>query len=125
MPIYEMTLDATVLWMDTGVAPDGTKPVTITATGQWTANPSTGMVDADGNPQYEAKTGYNLPGKNEGLLVGRIGESGTVFAIGKSQTLATPPSGELYISINDDMFKEYGAGFPDNQGSLNIKIEID
>lgn len=124
MPVYEMTLDATTIWMDTGLDLDGTKPVSITATGQWTANPANGLVDANGHPEYTAKPGYNLPGQNEGLLVGQVAGS-DVFPIGVSGTVPSGLKGELVISINDDINKEYGAGFPDNQGSMVVKITID
>lgn len=124
MPEIRMTLHATTLWADTGLTLDGTAAVSIVATGQWTANPETGMVDANGNAAYEAKEGYNLPGHNEGLLVGKVTESGQPFALGANGTVQKGQVGELYVSINDDMFKQYGAGFPDNQGSLDLVITV-
>lgn len=122
-------LDPTTLWIPTGQTLDGTEPLTIEyMSGTWTANPSTGLVDADGNPELIAKSGYNLPGKPEGLLVGRIEPTGggadVIFAVGSSYTTATPTPGALSLSINDDMFGQYGAGFTDNQGLITVKITV-
>jgi glucose dehydrogenase len=122
MPVYEMSLDAVTLWMDTGLTLDGTEAVTVEATGQWTANPATGMVDANGHPGLVAKEGYNLPGEPEGLLVCKVGA--TVLRLGTNGTIPAGQAGELYISINDDMNARYGVGFPDNQGKLSIKITV-
>lgn len=122
MPNYEMVLHATVIWMDTGLNLDGTLPVEVQAAGQWTANPATGMVDANGHTDLIAKPGYSLPGHVEGLLVGKIGE--TVFPLGVKNTVPSNLTGEMYISINDDVNGQYGAGFPDNQGMLQITIKV-
>ena len=122
MPVYEMSLDAVTLWFDTGLTLDGTEAVRVEATGQWTANPATGMVDANGHLGLIAKEGYNLPGEVEGLLVCKVGA--TVLPPGANGSIPVGQSGDLYISINDDMFAQYGAGFPDNQGTLSIKITV-
>jgi hypothetical protein len=125
MPVYEMSLPAVTLWMDTGLTLDGTEAVTVEATGQWTANPATGLVDANGHQGLIAKDGYNLPGQPEGLLVCKVGESlQTVLPLGARGTIPAGHAGELYISINDDMNARYGVGFVDNQGQLSIKITV-
>jgi hypothetical protein len=122
MPEYDMTLDGTTIWMDTGLTLDGTGTVTIRAQGQWTANPANGLVDANGHPGLVAKPGYSLPGELEGLLVGKVGDN--VFPIGADGAVPATLAGELFISINDDVNAQYGAGFPDNQGSLQIRITV-
>jgi hypothetical protein len=121
MPQVQMSIDPKVLWVDTGLTLDGTTPLTIEVlSGTWTANPANGLVDANGHRGLIAKPGYNLPGEREGLLVGRIGTS--IFAIGTSYSVSLPPAGALSLSINDDMFGEYGAGFTDNRGSIKVRI---
>ncbi|HEY8211345.1 MAG TPA: hypothetical protein VIG99_27870 [Myxococcaceae bacterium] len=126
MPEFNMTVPATTIWYDTGVDLDGTaKSVTITATGQWTANPATGMVEPDGNAQYIGKPGYAMEGEYEGLLVGKVSADGQAFAIGSSGSVAPGAIGELYLSINDDVNAQYGVGFPDNEGSVDVVITVD
>ena len=127
MPIFEMDIDAKTAWVNTGLSLDGTLPVTIQAvSGTWTANPATGLVDADGHDGLIAKPGYNLPGEVEGLLVGRIQATGgdVIFRVGKSHTIDSPPAGPLTLSINDDINAVYGEGFPDNEGSVHVRITI-
>ncbi len=124
MPDIVVTVGATDKWMDTGVnINDGTATVTITATGTWTANPATPMVGPDGNPEYVGKPGYTIEGQFEGLLCGMVGTNGA-FPIGASGAVPTQQTGELYLAINDDLNQEYGAGFPDNVGTLTVTIKV-
>lgn len=124
-PSINVTVQANVKWQDSGyiVESGGASSVSIVyQSGQWTANPSTGFVDANGNPSLIAKPGYTLPGANEGALCGRIGESGEVFLIGDNGQVPANLIGTLYLCINDDLNGEYGPGFSDNQGSITVQI---
>lgn len=120
-------------WQNTGVMVDAGQPTTVTyVSGQWTANPATGMVDAAGNPQYVAKPGYTLPGSQEGALIGWIGKPGAVegevvsayspFLIGNGATVPMGQSGFLFLCINDDLNQEYGMGLEDNEGVITVQI---
>lgn len=126
MPVFEMTIDATIIWYDTGLVLDGTESVSIEVTsGTWTANPATGMVDANGHPGLVAKPEYSMAGELEGALVGRIGESGgatKIFLVGVGPTTLPKMAGALSLSINDDVHHIYGVGFPDNLGSVHVRI---
>ncbi|HZJ64863.1 MAG TPA: hypothetical protein VFD36_15240 [Kofleriaceae bacterium] len=121
--VYDLEVAANVLWVDTGLIVDGDLPVSLRATsGSWTANPATGMVGPTGHAELIAKPGYNLPSAPEGLLVGQVGA--TVFAIGDGAVIPSGVTGRLYLSINDDMSGEYGAGFTDNEGAMQVEIAV-
>lgn len=121
--VLDLEIAANVPWVDTGLMVDGDLPVSLRPTpGSWTANPTTGMVGAAGHPGLIAKPGYALPGAQEGLLVGQVGA--TVFPIGDNAAIPAGATGRLYLSINDDLSGEYGAGFADNEGSLTVEISV-
>jgi glucose dehydrogenase len=131
--IYNYTVYANIHWLNTGLTLNGTAEVAITAVGgQWTANPGTGMVGADGNASFLAKYGYPLPGAPEGLLVGYVGSTPptpdaappSVFAVGQGTTLPAGQQGGLYLAINDDILGLYGMGFADNEGTVHVKITV-
>lgn len=120
MPEKIVTVPATQLWFDTGVTVVVDSVTRIEAlSGTWTANPDLPRVDAGGHPAYVAKDGYNLPGENEGALIGSVEE--TIFLVGNRPTDA-PVAGLIYLSINDDVFAQYGAGFDDNEGALEVRV---
>lgn len=126
MPEFTITIDATEIWVDTGFFLKGSAAVDIEVTGgSWTANPENGMVDANGHVGLLAKTGYNLPEAVEGLLVGRLGPNNPAFTfpVGSGCTIGPGLEGEIYLSINDDIDGLYGAGFTDNEGSLNVRLK--
>jgi hypothetical protein len=50
-------------------------------------------------------------------LLGRVGERGPIFEIGKGKTLKSQSSGELYLGVNDNFF-------PDNSGSWTANISV-
>ncbi len=127
MPDFNVTVDATTLWMDTGLTLDGTATVRIAANGEWSANPANGLVGPDGHAGLIAKEGYNLEGQVEGLLVGQVvvaGGSPVVFPVGPIGFVPDGLIGPLHLSINDDMNGIYGAGFTDNEGSLTVRITV-
>ncbi len=120
-----LTVDAKTKWLNTGLALNSGNTVTVEYTGgEWTANPETGFTSANGNPSFIAKPGYTLPGADEGALCGRIGTSGEVFLIGNTKEFPVNNSGNLFLCINDDLNGIYGAGFTDNQGSINVSINV-
>ncbi|HEX3142870.1 MAG TPA: hypothetical protein VHQ64_02800 [Pyrinomonadaceae bacterium] len=127
MPEFTITIDAAESWVDTGLDLKGSATVDIEViSGTWTANPENGMVDGNGHPDLIAKEGYSLPEAVEGLLVGRLGYSSPAFTfpVGSRCTIGPGLAGELHLSINDDINGLYGAGFTDNEGSLNVRIKI-
>lgn len=125
-PLIGATVQANQSWHATGVCVSAATPVTVTwLCGLWTANPATGMVDANGNSNYIAKPKYTMPGQAEGALIGRIGTSGVAFLVGDGPTVVPAgQSGELYLCINDDLTAFYGAGLADNTGSVSVQIKV-
>jgi hypothetical protein len=125
MAEIKLTIDATEIWVDTGLSLKGTAAVEIEVTGgSWTANPANGMVNANGHAGLIAKPGYNLPGSVEGLLVGSVGPNIQAFAVGMNYTIPPGPTGPLLLSINDDIDRRYGTGFTDNRGSIEVILKV-
>ncbi len=123
---YEVDVPANVIWLKTSLELNGTaRSVTVKATGQWTANPATGMVGPDGNAEYTAKPGYTLEGAREGLLVGKVETDGEVFPLGSDGIVPAGSVGDLYLCINDDINAIYGVGFPDNEGVIKVIITVE
>jgi hypothetical protein len=121
--VFDVEVAANVLWSDTGLTVDEHLPVFLRPrSGSWTANPGMGMVGPTGHPELIAKPGYNLPSALEGLLVGKVGSA--VFPVGSGAAVPAGATGRLYLSINDDMTGEYGAGFTDNEGSMLVEITV-
>lgn len=120
--VTTFTVSPQVQLNDTGVTVVTGDTVQIRyLSGTWTANPSTGKVNASGNARYVAKPGYLLPGSNEGCLVGQVGTNAP-FYVGPSGTVPAGQTGQLRLGINDDTRKEYGQGYADNQGSITVQI---
>lgn len=128
----KFVVNAIPKWQGTNILVEPNQQTQVTyISGKWTANPANGLVDAAGNPNFRAKSGYTLPGENEGALVGIVGkraDKGEVettykpFLIGRSAIVPGGQKGELFLAINDDWNAHYGAGFPDNKGTLFVEI---
>ncbi|MFC4871912.1 hypothetical protein [Negadavirga shengliensis] len=117
-----VTVYASQEWQTSGVRiKPGERVNILYKSGMWTANPSTGFVNAGGNPAYIAKSGYTLQGAPEGALIGRT--DSRVFLIGNGGLVPAAHFGELLLCINDDMNQQYGAGFADNSGAIIVEIE--
>ena len=115
-------------WYNTDVIIDNDVSVSVKyVSGKWTANPATGMVDADGNSSFVAKEGYSMPGANEGALIGRIVNNdgaSAPFLIGNANEVPNLANGYLELGINDDLHGRYGEGFADNEGEIEVAIHI-
>lgn len=121
-----ITLSAREKWKDTGIILAENEVATVKyVSGLWTANPALGRCDARGISSCKAKIGYTLPGENEGALIGKIVvEEIKPFLIGKEREIVNNYQRKLYLCINDDLDKRYGAGFADNAGELELEIKI-
>lgn len=114
-------------WQTTGVklTPDRQAKISYVG-GFWTANPNDNrgsLYGASGNPTYiNAKEGYTMPNKNEGALIGKVGDQ--IFFIGDGATTPVGASGTLSICINDDLEGVYGAGCTDNEGFINVEVTL-
>jgi hypothetical protein len=125
--VTPVTVQADIAWQNTGVVISESNTVNINyVSGLWTANPQDNggeLYNAYGNPTFiSAKSGYTMPGQNEGALIGKVGN--TVFLIGMGATLPQNLSGEIQLCINDDLNGEYGAGLTDNLGAIVVSIDV-
>jgi hypothetical protein len=130
--VHPFIVQANQGWQSTGIHISPSKiPVTITYVGGcWTADPHTNHgqpYDAGGCPDVivsNEQPKYPIVGVNMGALVGRIGDTGSPFFIGRGPFLmpSTFESGELQVCINDDLTAAYGAGLKDNRGSVGVAI---
>lgn len=125
--VTPVTVQADIAWQNTGVVISESNTVNINyVSGLWTANPQDNggeLYNAYGNPTFiTAKSGYTMPGQNEGALIGKVGN--TVFLIGMGATLPQNLSGEIQLCINDDLNGEYGAGLTDNLGAIVVSIDV-
>lgn len=114
-------ISATEPWVPTGMVISAGHHLHIRVlSGSWSANPAFGFYDGNGWVGKAAQDGYAFPGGTEGALVGCIG--GFVFQVGDESFLHCLTSGELLLSINDDISGKHGAGFSDNRGALTVSI---
>lgn len=125
--VTPVTVQADIAWQNTGVVISSSNTVNIKyVSGLWTANPQDNygqLYNGFGNPQFiAAKSGYTMPGQNEGALIGKVGN--TIFLIGMGATVPPNLSGEIQLCINDDLNGEYGAGLTDNLGSIVVAIDV-
>jgi hypothetical protein len=106
----EVTVDARHPWVDSGLMVHKGERVTFEAEGaiQWGAEP--GQIA--GPEGHDAKVGK----LGKGGLIGRVGNNGKPFPIGRTRTpIAMPKSGELFVGINDFVFG-------DNAGAFTVTI---
>lgn len=121
--LYPLTVNvaANQAWQSTELVVTGNQKTDVSyVSGMWSFNPQLPPCDAAGNPGFIAKPFYTMPGRPEGALIGKLGD--TVFLIGRQLTLPSGVAGALQLCINDDLDARYGAGLKDNSGSLIIHI---
>ncbi|MCC6418634.1 MAG: hypothetical protein IT429_10405 [Gemmataceae bacterium] len=103
-------------WLDTGLSVDPHFDLRITATGlvdlwpqgpgQYMASPN-GMAGARPNPQGIAG---GAPVAGPGVLVGRIGEDGSLFVIGERYAGRPARTGRLYLHIGPSPWNNASTG---------------
>jgi len=106
-------------WQSMGVALHPGEVVTITARGKWLYSPKVGYYGPEGAPRskYPAPSHYPLPNGIGGCLIGRIGEDGTPFYVGRQAIIRSGTTGLLYLRINDDIVT-------DNDGFVTVEIRV-
>jgi hypothetical protein len=119
----EVTVDASkycqaTAWMDTGVTLEGGNGLQINASGEIDLMPGNGGQFVSG-PQGTNLHGNQGPGSRlPGMLIGKIGERGTVFNIGENYRGAPAQEGKLYLQI---MSGRFGGNQP-AQGAYTVRI---
>lgn len=107
-------------WQSMGIFLHPGEVVTIVARGRWLYSPEVGYSGPEGaSPsRYPAPSYYPLPNGVGGCLIGRIGESGHPFYVGRRATIPSDALGLLYLRINDDIVT-------DNDGYVTVEIIVE
>jgi hypothetical protein len=103
-------------WQSTGVRVADGDTLKIRAWGDWLYTPDEYHGPA-GHARYRAPNFYPLPGVSGGALLGRIGENGRPFYVGRYSTHWFDQEGVLYLRINDDILS-------DNKGDVKVAITV-
>ncbi len=103
-------------WQSTGIWVEPGDRIAIRAWGRWMYTPGE-YHGPEGHPKYRAPHMYPIPGVPGGILIGRIGEGGHPFVVGKGRVIYAPRAGILYLRINDDILS-------DNDGYVEVEIRV-
>lgn len=103
-------------WQSSGVHVNAGDRVSMRADGSWLYTPKE-YNGPEGHPIYPAPTFYPDPHARAGALLGRVGESGQEFIVGRRRRIDVTKDGMLYFRINDDILS-------DNDGYVTVDIEI-
>ena len=104
-------------WQSTGVQLSKGDWYTVRAEGTWMYSPFAGPNGPEGHRRYRAPNFYPLPNVGGGALIGRVGEDGKPFYVGKSASGRAERNGLLYLRIDDDLLG-------DNAGYLTFDVKV-
>lgn len=104
-------------WQSTGVILQEGESFTLKAGGKWLYSPVVGYHGPEGSRHYRAPDFYPMPYLPGGCLIGRIGELGEPFYVGRSIRWTAQSPGPLYLRINDDILS-------DNNGFITFSVKI-
>ena len=103
-------------WQSVGLYLHAGDTLYIRAQGSWLYTPGE-FHGPEGHARYQAPSFYPLPGVRGGALIGRIGETGAPFYVGKRATRYVDRDGMLYLRIDDDILS-------DNEGYVTVEIHV-
>ena len=103
-------------WQNVGVRLQEGDGADIRAAGEWLYTPDE-VHGPEGHARYPAPTFYPMPYVPGGVLIGRIGEDGEPFLVGRRTLVYAREPGLLYLRINDDLLG-------DNWGWLAVEVEV-
>lgn len=117
-------VDAATEWQNTGITINQGQSILFIANGSWSYDSDSiyfNFVGPEGNEWWhDAPQDFLVQDVNHFSLVGKIGENGIPFGIGKCSFIATVESGNLFLSMNDRP-----AGFYNNYGYMVVGIFTD
>ena len=96
----KVSVPARASWVDSRRDLVAGRRYELTASGAW-INARGSKVGPEGRATETATADYPLPGAPAYCLIGRIGQAGKPFAIGRHLIFASEQSGRLYMQIND------------------------
>jgi hypothetical protein len=103
-------------WQSVGLYLHAGDTVHIRAQGSWTYTPGE-FHGPEGHARYQAPSFYPLPGVRGGALIGRIGETGAPFYVGRRTVQYVNSDGLLYLRIDDDILS-------DNEGFVTVEVSV-
>ena len=106
-------------WQSVGIRLEQGDSFSVRARGEWQYSPLVGRNGPDGGrwaPDfYPLET--DRSGARGGALLGRIGDDGLPFLVGRRTSASADAPGDLNLRINDDLLG-------DNVGRLQIEITV-
>lgn len=103
-------------WQSVGLRLHAGETLTIRAKGSWLYTPGE-FHGPEGHARYQAPSFYPLPGVRGGALIGRIGEAGAPFYVGRRAIRHVDTGGMLYLRIDDDVLS-------DNEGFVSVEVSV-
>jgi hypothetical protein len=103
-------------WQTVGVQVDPGDRVHIRARGTWLYTPGE-YHGPEGHARYPAPNTYPINAVAGGVLLGRFGEAGDPFLVGRGGTFVAHHEGFLYLRINDDILS-------DNKGYVTVEVSV-
>ena len=103
-------------WQRIGVQLTTGDTLYIRAQGRWLYTPGE-YHGPEGHKTYRAPNTYPIPSIAGGVLLGRIGEEGVPFVVGRGRTLIADRDGSLFLRINDDILS-------DNKGYVRVETTV-
>ena len=114
----QVRVDGTELWTDTGLTVPAGGRISLVAGGEVTHDVAAGLsIGPEGIPNRpELLTPY--PDMNHAALIGRVGEVGVAFAVGRQTTVTADGAGRLYLGVND-------GGRENNSGFFTVTVDVE
>lgn len=103
-------------WQSVGARVHAGDTLRIRAAGRWLYTPGE-YHGPEGHARYSAPAFYPLPNVPGGVLIGRIGERGKPFYVGRGGIWGMSEAGLLYLRIDDDILS-------DNDGWVEVEVTI-
>jgi hypothetical protein len=103
-------------WQSLGMQVNPGDLINIRAQGEWLYTPGE-YHGPEGHRSYYAPDTYPINSVSGGVLLGRIGEDGYPFVVGRGGTYFADREGFLFLRINDDILS-------DNEGYVTVEVIV-
>lgn len=105
-------------WHDAGMRVAAGQRLKLVATGEYAFRMEGNTCGPEGKPEAQPYSGKWPANDLTGLaLIGRIGEEGAPFLVGKEAEITADRDGELQFMVNDDILNE-------NDGVLHVRVTV-
>ncbi len=103
-------------WQSLGIQLNPGDVIRLRAHGTWLYTPGE-YHGPEGHHKYPSPNTYPINGTPGGILIGRFGDNGAPFIVGRGGTFVADAGGLLYLRINDDILT-------DNEGYVTIEVSV-